>query len=246
MRYLLLSDLHANLEALREALGYARGLAYDHVLVLGDVVGYGPDPNAVVEMVRSLPGLAAIRGNHDKVAVGLEEGDDFNDAARVAALWTRSVLEPGNLAFLGSLPRGPLEFAPGRYLAHGTPHDEDRYLLDEGEARRSFASLPFDLCFFGHSHYPCAFTLEGGRVGFQLAQAEPTVFTLVEGVRYLINPGSLGQPRDRNPRASFALYDAGEETVTVHRVAYPLETTRDKIRAAGLPPALGERLRLGV
>ena len=246
MRFLVLSDLHSNLEALQAVLGYARGLGYERVLVLGDVVGYGPDPNAVIEVLRGLPGLAAIRGNHDKVASGIEDGEDFNDAARAAALWTRGVLAPQNLEWLHALPRGPLEFAPGRYLAHGTPHDEDRYLIDEGEARRSFDALSFDLCFFGHSHFPCAFTLERERLGLQLARVEPTIFTLGAGRRGLVNPGSLGQPRDRNPKSSFALYDDVLGCVTVYRVAYPFEATGQKIRAAGLPPALAERLRLGV
>lgn len=246
MRYLVLSDLHGNLEALDAVLESARGPGYEGVLVLGDIVGYGPDPNAVIEALRRIPAVVAIRGNHDKVASGLEDGEDFNEAARQAALWTRRVLSPENLEYLKGLPRGPREFAPGRYLAHGAPHDEDRYLLEEGEARRAFEALPFDLCFFGHSHFPGVFVLEDGRVGFDRARSEPTVFPLLPGLRYLVNPGSVGQPRDRNPKSSFALLDDGAMTVTVHRVAYPIETTREKIRSAGLPPALSDRLRLGV
>ncbi len=246
MRYLVLSDLHSNLEALRAALTHAAGPGYERILVLGDIVGYGPDPNAVVDSLRRRADVVAIRGNHDKVAAGLEEGEDFNEAARQAARWTRGALTPENLAYLRALPKGPREFAPGRLLAHGTPHDEDRYLLDEGEARRSFQAAPFDLCLFGHTHHPCAFTLEGERVRLRRAQGDRTVFTLDADHRCLLNPGSLGQPRDRDPRCAFALYDEDARTVTVHRVPYPLDATREKIRAVGLPPALGERLRFGV
>ncbi|HEU4401246.1 MAG TPA: metallophosphoesterase family protein [Candidatus Polarisedimenticolia bacterium] len=246
MRYLVLSDLHSNLEALEVALERARGLGYDRVLVLGDVVGYGPDPNPVIDVLRGLQNLTAIRGNHDKVAAGLEEGEDFNEAARTAALWTRGVLTPEARDFLRALPQGPRPFAPGRLLAHGSPCDEDRYLLDEREARRCFDGVRFDLCFFGHSHYPCAFSLDGSRVGLEPARGDAVVFRLAPGHRYLINPGSLGQPRDRNPKCSFAIFDDSAGAVAIHRVAYPHQVTRDKMLSAGLPAALGERLRLGV
>jgi diadenosine tetraphosphatase ApaH/serine/threonine PP2A family protein phosphatase len=246
MRYLLLSDLHSNVEALEAALTHARGQGWERVLVLGDIVGYGPDPNAVVEVLRGFSGMTAVRGNHDKVAAGLEEGETFNAAARVAAEWTRRVLTAESLAFLRALPRGPREFAPRALLSHGTPLDEDMYLLEEGTARRCFDEVPFDLCFFGHSHYPCAFGLDGPRVALQAARGERTTFTLEAGHRYLINPGSLGQPRDRNPRAAYGIYDDGSATVTVHRVAYAVDATRDKILRAGLPAVLGDRLRLGV
>jgi len=246
MRYLVLSDLHSNLEALQATLGYARGLRYDAVLVLGDIVGYGADPNAVIEVLRRLPGLVAIRGNHDRVAAGLDEAEDFNDAARAAADWTRESLDAASRAFLQALPKGPRSFGPGRLLAHGSPLDEDQYLLEEGAARRCFDGMPFDLCLFGHSHYPCCFTMEGERVALQVARGDRVVFALEQGRRYLINPGSLGQPRDRNPKCGFGLYDEETATVTVHRIDYPIERARAKILAAGLPAPLGDRLRVGV
>ncbi len=245
MRALILSDLHSNLEALQATLGYARGLAYDRILVLGDIVGYGPDPNPVVEALRGQPRVLAIRGNHDRVATGLDDPDDFNDAARASAMWTRSALEPGPRDYLRALPQGPVAFAPGGLLAHGSPLDEDQYLLDPRAARNCFDGVSFDVCFFGHSHLPCCFALEQDRVRLLVARGEHAVFVLTPGGRYLINPGSLGQPRDRNPRCSFALYDDAEATVTIHRLEYPLERTRDKILAAGLPPSLGDRLRVG-
>lgn len=245
MRALILSDLHSNLEALQATLGYARGLAYDQIFVLGDIVGYGPDPNPVVETLQGQPRLLAIRGNHDRVAIGLDDPGNFNDAARASAIWTRSALEPGPRDYLGALPQGPVQFAPGGLLAHGSPLDEDQYLLDPRTARDCFDGIRFDLCFFGHSHYPCCFAFEQDRVRLLVARGDRAVFALTPGGRYLINPGSLGQPRDRNPRCSFALYDDAEATVTIHRLEYPLERTRDKILAAGLPASLGDRLRVG-
>ncbi len=246
MRSLVLADLHSNLEALQATLGYARGLRYDRILVLGDIVGYGPDPDSVIETLRKQPDVVAVRGNHDRVAAGLGEADDFNPAAQAAALWTRAALSKESRAFLLTLPRGPRTFGPARLLVHGSPLDEDQYLLEEGAARRCFTEVSFEICLFGHSHYPCCFTMEGDRVTLRVARGDRTVFALQPGCRYLINPGSLGQPRDRNPRCSFAIYDDTEASVTVHRIDYPFEKTREKILSAGLPPALGDRLRIGV
>lgn len=244
MRYLILSDLHSNLEATQEALARAIELGYDRVLVLGDIVGYGADPNSVMDRLRALPGLVAIRGNHDKVAAGLEEGEDFNEAARQAALWTRRALTPENLAFLKALPRGPLEFAPGKYLCHGTPLDEDDYLLEEDEAQRCFERLDFEVCFFGHSHHPGAFVLDGPRA-LRHAGGGGAVLGLEAGRRYLVNPGSVGQPRDRDTRCGFGIYDEARSEVSFHRHEYPVDVTRGKILAAGLPRWLGDRLLVG-
>jgi diadenosine tetraphosphatase ApaH/serine/threonine PP2A family protein phosphatase len=245
MRFLILSDLHSNLEALESALTAASSWGYDRTLVLGDIVGYGADPNPVVAILRRLPGLVSIRGNHDRVAASLEEPEGFNDAARLSALWTRQALTEDNRAFLAALPPGPLEFAPGKLLCHGTPLDEDAYLMDEAEARRCFDGARFDLCLFGHSHHPGAFVLEGSRISRRPAVEENPVIDILPGRRYLVNPGSVGQPRDRNPRAGFAIYDDTSDTVSIHRVAYPVAETREKILRAGLPRWLGDRLLLG-
>jgi diadenosine tetraphosphatase ApaH/serine/threonine PP2A family protein phosphatase len=245
MRSLVLSDVHSNIEALGRVLESAATAGYDRALALGDLVGYGPDPGATIAAVRALPGLVAVRGNHDRVASGLEDGGEFNNAARVAALWTLASLRPEERDFLAGLPRGPRPFADGALLSHGSPLDEDQYLLDAGLARRCFAALPFDLCFYGHTHLPGAFVMEEGRVRFEPAAGERTVLSLQPGRRYLVNPGSVGQPRDRDPRGGFAIYDEAARTVTFHRVAYPAEETRRKILAAGLPSWLGDRLLLG-
>ncbi|MFQ5877875.1 MAG: metallophosphoesterase family protein [Acidobacteriota bacterium] len=246
MRYLVLADLHSNLEALRAALGYARRLGFERALVLGDIVGYGADPNGVVDALRALPELTAIRGNHDRVAAGITGPDGFNEAARASAEWTHRSLREDNRDYLGGLPRGPLEFSPGSLLAHGTPLDEDAYLLDGGGARACFESRPFDLCFIGHTHYPSLFALNGDEVSAGLLRGGRVEVRLAAGARFLINPGSLGQPRDRDPRCSFAIYDDDARTVTLHRLEYPVETARRKILDAGLPAVLGDRLRAGV
>ena len=245
MRFLVLSDLHSNLEALMAVLARARSLGYERVLVLGDLVGYCADPNGVIEILRDLPGLLAIRGNHDRVAASMEEGEGFNEAARLAAVWTRQVLVPESRAYLAALPEGPIEFAPGKILCHGTPLDEDQYLLEEGEAQRCFDGLPFDLCFYGHSHYPGAFVLEEAGVACRPAPGNESTIDIRRGRRYLINPGSVGQPRDRNPRSGFAIYDDTSGAVSIHRVTYPAAEARDKILRAGLPRWLGDRLLVG-
>jgi predicted phosphodiesterase len=246
MRYLVLSDLHSNLEAYESAMAEARALGFDRVLVLGDLVGYGPDPNGIIDALRSLEGAAIIRGNHDRVAARLSGADDFNAAARTSAEWTHRSLRPDNLEFLAALPQGPVPFGSDRLLAHGTPLDEDTYLLDAGEARRCFQAMPFDLCLFGHTHFPSVFTYAEEQAHGRLLRGDRVEFALEIGTRHMLNPGSLGQPRDRNPKCSFGMYDEQAGTFTVHRVEYPIERVRKKILDAGLPPALGDRLRLGL
>lgn len=246
MRHLLMADLHGNLEAVETVLARARGLGYDAVVLLGDLVGYGADPNAVLDRLRALPDCRAIRGNHDKVAAGLEDAIGFAPAARVAAEWTRKVLTGENREFLAGLAKGPREVGPHTLIAHGSPLDEDAYLLVEEDARECFEALPFSLCFFGHSHWPCAFVMADDGLRVQPLAGDQSMLTLAPGERHLVNPGSVGQPRDHDPRTSFAIYDDEVRTVTVHRLEYPREVARRKILEAGLPAVLGDRLRRGV
>lgn len=246
MRYLVLSDLHSNLEAFEAALEAARELGYDWVLVLGDLVGYGVDPNAILDALKGMDNATIIRGNHDRVAAGLSEPHDFNLPARLAVEWTHRTLRAENLEYLASLPRGPVPFASDRLLAHGTPLDEDTYLLDVREASRCFELIGFELCFFGHTHFPAVFTRDGEQVEGRLLRGDLVQVVLQQGVRHMFNPGSIGQPRDRNPKCSFALYDEEAGTFTVHRVEYAVEETRRKILAEGLPSSLGDRLRSGI
>ena len=245
MRYLILSDIHANAEALTAVLAHVRRKRWDRVVVLGDVVGYGANPNQTVDMVRALRPLAAIRGNHDKVCSGIEDGEMFNRVALQAALWTRRRLTPSNLRWLQSLPEGPIVVDGAFAAAHGTPIDEDAYIFGEIEALNVFRQTTFPLCFFGHSHFPVVFGLSPDAIQTVLTTPPSFHLRLEPGVRYLVNPGSIGQPRDGNPLASFAMFDGDTRTVSVYRVPYKLERAQRKILEAGLPRPLADRLALG-
>jgi len=245
MRYLILSDIHANCEALTAVLAHVRRKRWDRAVVLGDVVGYGANPNQAVDMVKGLKPLAAIRGNHDKVCSGIEDGEMFNRVALQAALWTRRRLTPSNLRWLQALPEGPIVVDGAFAASHGTPIDEDAYIFGEIEALNVFRQTTFPLCFFGHSHFPVIFGLSPDAIQTVLTTSPSFHFRLEPGVRYLVNPGSIGQPRDGNPLASFAMFDSATRSVSVHRVPYKLERAQRKIIEAGLPRPLADRLALG-
>jgi len=244
MRYAILSDIHANLEAFRAVLDRIAALGADRIVCLGDIVGYNAEPNACVAIVRS-EGMACVLGNHDAAACGLQEPDNFTPAARQAALWTRDALTSENRAFLQQLPR---RLQIGDFvLCHGSVDDTDRYLLYESDVRGALAvmaSLPGSpgLCFFGHTHLQVAYRCTGR----EIARERANTFVLSRGSRYLVNPGGVGQPRDGDPRAAFLLYDAGERSITLHRVEYDIPAAQDKVLRAGLPPRLAERLALGL
>ena len=218
---------------------------WDKAIVLGDVVGYGANPNQAVDLVRALKPLVAIRGNHDKVCAGIESGEMFNRVALQAALWTRQRLSPSNLRWLQSLPEGPVVVDGAFAVAHGTPIDEDAYIFGEIEALNVFRQTSFPLCFFGHSHFPVIFGLSPDAIQTVLTRSPSFRFRLEPGLRYLVNPGSIGQPRDGNPLASFAMFDSGTRVVSVYRVPYRIERAQAKILGAGLPRPLADRLALG-
>jgi predicted phosphodiesterase len=245
MRYLILSDIHANHEALSAALAHVKRKRWDKAIVLGDVVGYGANPNQAVDLVRALKPLVAIRGNHDKVCSGIEDGEMFNRVALQAAMWTRGKLTPSNLRWLYGLPQGPVVVDGEFAVAHGTPIDEDAYVFGEIEALNVFRQTTFSLCFFGHSHFPVVFGLSPEAIQTVLTAPPSFSLRLERGVRYLINPGSIGQPRDGIPLASFAMYDSGTRTVTIYRLPYRIERTQRRILDAGLPRPLADRLALG-
>jgi predicted phosphodiesterase len=246
LRYLILSDLHANAEALAAVLARVRGRSYDAVVVLGDFVGYGADPNEVIDRVRHLRRRKLmVRGNHDRVAAGLDPGGSFNPVALSAARWTAERLTDENRRFLEGLPVGPVEIDERFVICHGSPLDEDAYIFSDSDAAWNFRSIGLDLCFFGHSHVPSVFTLEVDQIRVDVVRGARRRLKLEPGKRYLINPGSVGQPRDRNIAAAFAVYDAGRREVVFERVAYDVAAARDKILRAGLPTALGDRLLVG-
>jgi predicted phosphodiesterase len=246
MRYLVLSDIHANLEALDAVLADAGTHGYDQVLVLGDLVGYGPDPNGVIDRVRALHPHAVIRGNHDKVAAGVEDAEGFNPLAQRAADWTLQSLTVENRKYLSGLATGPVLVDEDVEVCHGSPEDEDTYITSELLALRALKQAARPVCFYGHTHVPVAFRLTD--TGFDFIRTEHRAEMRVSidpGVRYLINAGSVGQPRDGDARAAFGIFDGGQRAVIVRRVAYAVERTQQKILQAGLPQALARRLGLG-
>ncbi len=252
MRYLLLSDLHSNDEAFSAVLARVKRKKLDKVICLGDFVGYAADPNKVLDRFRTLPRpTVAIRGNHDKVVAAIDGGEMFNPPALLAARWTTERLSKENFEFLKRLPVGPAVVDDSFAICHGSPLDEDAYIFSDFDASMNFAHLnraapAVDVCFFGHSHIPSVFTWEHDGIRVEAVRGSRRRLVLEPGRRYLVNPGSVGQPRDRNPRASYAIYDSEEKTVSFDRVSYDARSTRSKILKAGLPPVLGDRLLLGL
>jgi predicted phosphodiesterase len=247
MRYLILSDIHSNLEALEAVLRASAAQRYDAVLVLGDLVGYGADPNAVVDRVRELNPAAIVRGNHDKVAAGLEDAEDFNPMAKSAAHWTRESLTPQTLEYLRGLPTGPQIVDDTIEICHGSPLDEDLYVVADIDAARSIAVARTPICLFGHTHVAVRARLDNQRrLDIEAPQGHPDFPTVIDAdAKYLINPGSVGQPRDGDSRAAYAMADLEQKMVTLYRVAYPIEAAQKKILDAGLPPMLAYRLGMG-
>lgn len=250
MRILLLSDIHANLEAFEACMAGAP--PFDAVVNLGDIVGYGASPNEVAERARAL-GKIFVRGNHDKAATGLMNLDDFNPMAAAAAMWTRNELSPDNLDWLRALPHGPVSLPefPEVQLVHGSPNDEDEYVVSLGDALAPLITLAAPLTFFGHTHLQGGFFANGSAAdGFRpeyktVGQPESVALQLKSDARYLINPGSVGQPRDGDWRAAFALFDTDAKVVHFHRTPYNLKSAQDRIFAAKLPPRLATRLAAG-
>jgi diadenosine tetraphosphatase ApaH/serine/threonine PP2A family protein phosphatase len=245
VRYLVISDIHANLEALDAVLAAAPADTYDRVLVLGDLVGYGADPNAVIDRVRALDPLSVIRGNHDKAACGIDDGSSFNQIARFAATWTGEALTPDNRQYLRDLPAGPVMIDERVEICHGAPFDEDHYIFDGNDARRALDASERALCLFGHTHLPVVFFDERGDLGGEIPEDATHTVSLQDGLKLLVNVGSVGQPRDGDPRAGYATFDSGTGTLVLHRVPYAVEIAQRKIVAAGLPPTLANRLAIG-
>lgn len=250
VRILIVSDIHANLEALEACLAAAP--PNDRVFNLGDIVGYGANPNEVTERARSL-GEVFVRGNHDKACTGITSLEDFNPIAGLAALWTRNQLKPDNLEFLRQLPAGPAAPLDGVQCVHGSPRDEDEYVLFGREAFTILEHAESPMTFFGHTHVQGGFWIDdmedqegviepayASREGAQHWQLK-----LIETAQYMINPGSVGQPRDGDPRAAFALYDSEQRSVTFYRVPYNIEAAQEKIFRAKLPERLAIRLEEG-
>jgi predicted phosphodiesterase len=246
MRYLVISDIHANLEAYETVMTASQKLGWDRVVVLGDLVGYGGDPNAVVDRVRELSPYALIRGNHDKVGSGIEAADGFNAVARSAIRWTYDTLTDDNRAWLAALPAGPVDVDTTFEICHGTPFDEDAYVFDDLDALRALHASRRPLCLFGHTHVQVGYSLARNQFAVETnGEVRPFDITLSAETKYLINPGSVGQPRDGDPRAGFGIVDSEKVTVSIHRIGYPIARAQARIVEQGLPEILAERLAVG-
>lgn len=246
MRYLILSDIHANLTALDAALEAAKG-HWQQAVCLGDVVGYGPEPNEVIDRLRSLKAVT-IRGNHDKAVSGVASADDFNPLARSVTLWTRDQLVPANREYLEQLPKGPVVIN-GFSIVHGAIHDEDEYVFAPAQAIEDLIDMPIPVAFFGHTHMQGGFKLQDDQVAtLNLKPSDGNQFSALAiepRTNYLLNPGSVGQPRDGDPRCAFAIADLDHRTVEFWRVPYDIEAVQNRMTQAGLPEPLVLRLSFG-
>lgn len=250
MRVLLLSDIHSNLEALEACLAAAP--AYDVAVNLGDIVGYCASPNEVIARSREV-GKYFIRGNHDRAVCGLMDLRDFNPVAALAAQWTRDQLTPENLEWLRSLPQGPIaiEGLPEVQFVHGSPVDEDDYVVTVQDAVEPIMVTNVAVTFFGHTHLQGSFVantthLDSFRPSYRtVGQTESSEYALKPGERYLVNPGSVGQPRDGDWRSGFGMFDSESRITTFYRVPYNLKSAQDRILAANLPQRLATRLAAG-
>jgi len=240
MRYAIISDVHANLEALEAVLKHIDSLAVDKILCLGDVVGYGANPNECTEIIRNRAAITLL-GNHDHAATGGTSIDWFNPHARAAILWTQEVLRPDCAEFLKNLPYAAS--IDGAYVVHANPSEPEswNYIFEPTEALYEFRCFGENICFIGHSHFALFFVKEGRSCRSTL----PAMFTLEQEKRYIVNVGSVGQPRDRIPAASFATLDLPEGVVEFRRVDYDCRLASEKILKAGLPRFLAERLLVG-
>jgi len=250
MRALILSDIHGNLEALNAVLEAAGD--YDVLWNLGDVVGYGASPNEVINIVRRRAQMN-VRGNHDRVCCGLASALGFNPVARAAAVWTREEMTAANREWLAQVPAGPLQPAdlPGVMLAHGSPLNEDQYIITMRDAWAPLQQKGTTITFIGHTHLQGGFAQRDQdwhelRPQYSTRnESDGWTLTIAENTRHLINPGSIGQPRDCDWRAAFAIYDTDTQEVIFRRVPYDLTAAQGRILMAGLPEKLAARLREG-
>ncbi len=244
MRYGIISDIHGNLPALQQVLTALAPERIDQYLCLGDIVGYGASPNECCQTIRELEALC-IRGNHDEAAVRPGKEDWFNPEARACLLWTRQQLTQENSQWVASLE--PTAQVKGITLCHGSVPDPDYYTITPYDANYSFQALSTSLAFFGHTHYAEWFRYSGGdELPSRHPHPEGGTCEMEAGYQYLINPGAVGQPRDGNRQASFAIYDDQQQQVVVHRIEYDIRAAQQKMFAAGLPPSMAWRLSSGI
>jgi diadenosine tetraphosphatase ApaH/serine/threonine PP2A family protein phosphatase len=244
LRTAFISDIHANLEALEVVLADIETQGIDRIVCLGDIVGYGPQPNECADLVRKRSEVTVV-GNHDYAALGRIDTLGFNEYARAAADWTTRALSPDTVAFLSELPL--TRILDGMLLVHASPLDPERwtYVLSYQEAERQFAAFQERLCFIGHSHLPVVIEENGVQIN-ALNFADNVPLRLHRGRRYMVNVGSVGQPRDRDPRSGYAWYDDEMDAAMLRRLEYPVGKVQEKILSAGLPHFLAQRLEEGM
>lgn len=248
MRALVVSDIHGNLQALQAVLAAAG--SFDELWNLGDIVGYGANPNEVVDAVRPLARIN-VRGNHDRVCCGLTSSAGFNPIAAEAAAWTQRHLTPANLEWLRAMPQGPVLASSRALCAHGSPLNEDHYIISMRDAWSPLQRMSTEITFFGHTHVQGAFSQQAPEWQetrpIYNTRSDPEQFSIDVpiGSRHLINPGSVGQPRDNDWRAAYAIYDTAVEQVTFFRIPYGVEAAQQAIRHAHLPDRLATRLSTG-
>jgi len=245
MRYLIFSDLHSNLESLQSFSQIIKTIEHDKKVFLGDLVGYGADPNACVDWVRENADII-LGGNHDYAVTGKTELTYMNPHAYLACLWTRRKLTPENKEFLRGLP---CEIVEGEiHWVHSSPFEPERwhYVVSRADGKINFDHFSTRLCFLGHSHRPVVIEQEQGQGGAITDCGAPATWELLPDHRYIINVGSLGQPRDGNPKPAFVIYDSTLRTLEYRRYEYDFASAQRKILAAGLPSHLAERLSMGV
>jgi len=246
MRYFIFTDIHGNLEAFNAILKFAKRRKIDYYLFMGDLVGYGASPNEIIQKIRSLKPISLIRGNHDKAVCGLDTIQTFNPIAASAIYWTKANIQKTCDTYLCKIKKGPIIVNKDITLCHGAPFDEDHYIFGEFDAGEAFIHFDNHICFFGHTHFPFVYTEKDHLVEGTFLTGDTNVIKLEKGTRYLINPGSVGQPRDRNNKAACAIYDSKAQMVKCYRIEYNIEAAQKKILNANLPPALAERLWLGI
>lgn len=255
MRALVVSDIHGNLHALEAVLALARshaGGGFDQIWNLGDMVGYGARPNEVIDLLRPLATIH-VRGNHDRVCCGLTSSQGFNPVAAQAAAWTRLNLRPDNREWLREMPMGPIRASVRAMCAHGSPLNEDQYISSMRDAWTPLQRMETEITFFGHTHVQGGFSQRAHDWAEERpVYAEPrrditeqVTLQVPQGSRHLINPGAVGQPRDSDWRAAFAIYDDVLEQVTFFRTPYDVAAAQAAIRAAQLPERLALRLSTG-
>lgn len=245
MKYLIFSDIHSNIEALDAMLALPAARRATRFLFLGDLVGYGPNPNDVIDRFRSLDVTHIVRGNHDKVVADLESSSLFNPVAAFSAEWSKIQVSEENQEYLKALPKGPLVIERFITLCHGSTFDEDYYVFSNFEAAESFKFMETAIGFFGHTHFPIMYLMRNERIQ-SVPLKDNCRIRLDANTRYLINPGSIGQPRDKNPDPSFVLFDARKREIEFIRFRYAFKETQEKIRGAGLPEILASRIESGI